>query len=90
MYKKLIFVLITAMMLCGVVSAAEENFRNFGNGVLFYGGDRNNFGSELSQYIVEYQNQHVVSIAPINVYGYTSGYYVVFENKTPANMICKP
>lgn len=90
MYRKIIFVLIIAMMFCGIVSANQ--ITDFGNGVYFFDGYPEMFGHDLSQFLTDHPQQRVVSIAAFDNagYGQTSGYYVVFENKTPSYMKCYP
>lgn len=90
MYKKMIFVLITAMILCGSVSAVQ--ITDFGNGVYFFDGYPEMFGHDLSQFLTDHPQQRVVSIAGFDygAWGVTTGYYVVFENKTPNHMTCNP
>ena len=98
-----IFVLL--LVCCGVVNAQPENFVDYGNGVLYFinahvwsGGAQNptDFGLALSQYLANHPDKHVVSMVEdgSTVYGATSGFYVVVENKIVApispNMDCSP
>jgi hypothetical protein len=89
-YKKVVVVLIMLAMLCGNVSAVVIS--DLGNGVYFFDGYPNKFGSDLSQFLTDHPQQRVASIAAYDggMYGYTSGYYVVLENKTPNYMMCYP
>jgi hypothetical protein len=77
-------------MFCGVVSANQ--ITDFGNGVYFFNGYPEMFGHDLSQFLTDHPQQRVVSIAAYDggIYGCTSGYYVVFENKSAVKMNCKP
>lgn len=90
MYKKAIFVLIIVAMLCGSVSAVQIS--DLGNGVYFFNYYPEMFGHDLSKFLTEHPQLRVVSIAGYDggLYGHTSGYYVVFENKTPSYMTCYP
>ena len=90
MYKKLIFVLLIAMMFCGVVSANQIS--DLGNDVYFFNGYPEKFGSDLSQFLTDHSYLRVVSIAAFDhgLYGATSGYYVIVENKSVGKMIWNP
>lgn len=89
----IIFVLIVVAMLCGSASAVV--ITDYGNGVVFFNGYPEQFGSDLSKYLTDHPQQRVVSIAAFDygacgyTSGYTSGYYVVFENKT-TYLTCHP
>lgn len=89
MYKKTIFVLIVVAMLCGSVSAVVIS--DLGNGVYFFNGYPDRFGSDLSKFLTDHPHQRVVSIAAFDYggFGETTGYYVVVENKTPY-LTCYP
>ena len=87
---KVIFVLIVALTFCGVVSAGVIS--DLGNGVYFFDGYPDMFGHDLSRFLTDHSYLRVVSIAAFDngAYGSTSGYYVVFENKSVMKMNCEP
>ena len=75
-------------MLCGIVSAMGSGFTDYGNGILYFhkslGSDQPEAGADISEYLTEHPEKHIVSIAPdASVsYGLTGGFYVIVENKT--------
>lgn len=88
--RKVILCLIVLSMFCGVVSANQ--ITDFGNGVYFFNGYPEMFGHDLSQFLTDHPQKQVISIAAYDggIYGHTSGYYVVFENKSVWKMNCEP
>jgi len=93
---KIIICLIVLGTLCGVVSAMGSGFTDYGNGVLYFhkslGSDRPEAGADISEYLTEHPEKHIVSIAPdASVsYGLTGGFYVIVENKSINRMNCTP
>lgn len=93
---KVILCLLVLSMLCGIVSAMGSGFTDYGNGVLYFqkslGSDQPEAGADISEYLAEHPEKHIVSIAPdaTGYYGSTGGFYVIVENKSVFKMNCKP
>jgi len=99
---KVIFVLIVAMLFCGVVSA----YTDYGNGVLYFvnpelgnltGNYRltpDTFGEQLSLFINQHPNLKIDSIFSwpdtATRFNSAAGFYVIVENKSVMKMSCVP
>ncbi|MFA5247953.1 MAG: hypothetical protein WCX79_00785 [Candidatus Paceibacterota bacterium] len=99
---KVVLVLIAVLLFCGVVSACDSSYTNYGNGVLYFhkafgytpqiGCNYLEAGASMSQYLADHPEKHIVSIVPDAYIGYglTGGFYVIVENKSVGKMDCEP
>ncbi len=101
--RKVVLCLIVLSMICGIVSACDPPYTDYGNGVLYFhkasgyapqfGCNYLEAGASMSQYLTDHPEKRIVSIAPDAYIGYgnTGGFYVIVENKSVINkMNCIP